>query len=94
MPTNFSFETFDSAYHSLERFDCLLGILTGAVSILRKIVRDCLYGAQFTLYILLGCAEDLAVVLVRNLMEGSRASREEGNETNPSKRLLKDQEAI
>ena len=44
IPTNFSLETLDSAYHALEGFDSLLGILTRVVSVFCKIIRDCLYG--------------------------------------------------
>jgi hypothetical protein len=65
--TNFSFETFDSAYHALKGFDSLLWILAGVVSILREVVRDCLYGPKFALYVLLSGTEDLAVILIWNL---------------------------
>jgi len=75
--TNFSFETFDSAYHALKRFDSLPGILAGVVSILCKVVRGCLYGAKFALNILLSGAEDLAVILVWNLVWGFRGQNRE-----------------
>jgi hypothetical protein len=51
--TDFSFETFDSAYHALERFDSFLWILAGVVGIICKVVRDRLYNAKFTFDILL-----------------------------------------
>ncbi len=79
--TDFSFETFDSAYHSLDRFDGLLWILAGAMRILCKVIRGRLYGPKFTLNILLGGTKDLAIVLIWNLVgcsgqkEGERGMR-------------------
>jgi hypothetical protein len=51
--TDFSFETFDFAYHALEGFDSFLWIFAGAGSITCEVVRDCLYNTEFTFYILL-----------------------------------------
>lgn len=76
--TDFSFETFDSAYHALERFDSLLWIFAGVISILCKVVRGCLYGPKFTLYVLLSGTEDLAVVLIRNLRRTQRQIKKGG----------------
>jgi hypothetical protein len=89
--TDFSLETFDSAYHSLDRFDGLLWILAGAMSILCKVIRGRLYGPKFTLNILLGGTKDLAIVLIWNLVgcSGQKRGGEE-NETDASKWLLKD----
>lgn len=48
------------------------------MSILCEVVRDRLYGPKFTLYILLGRTEDLAVVLIWNLTGVSETSRKYG----------------
>jgi hypothetical protein len=76
--TDFSFEAFDSAYHALEGFDGLLGVLARILSIFCELVRRCLNGAELALYVLLGGTKDFAVVLVRN----------------PSEWLFKDQKTI
>jgi hypothetical protein len=82
--TDFSFETFDSAYHALERFDSLLWILAGVVSIICKVVRDRLYDPKFTLYILLSGTEDLAVVLIWNLRGVQRQVQKTGMRPRPT----------
>jgi hypothetical protein len=65
--TDFSFEAFDSAYHALEGFNGILRFLTRVWSIFFQLVRRCLNGGEFALYVLLGGTKDFAVVLVRNL---------------------------
>ncbi len=76
--TDFSLETFDSAYHALERVDGLLWILAGVVSILCKVIGDCLYDPKFTFYVLLSGSEDLAVVFIWDLMGIQGQTREMG----------------
>ena len=66
--TDFSFEAFDSAYHALEGFDGILGILAEVLSTLCQLIRRCLNCAKLALYVLLGGTKDFAIVLVRNLM--------------------------
>lgn len=48
------------------------------MSILCKVVRDRLYGPKFTLYILLSGTEDLAVILIWNLIGVQRQVQKRG----------------
>jgi hypothetical protein len=52
--------------------------LAGIVSILCKVVRDCLYDPKFTLYILLSGTKDFAVVLIWNLTRVQRQVQKTG----------------
>jgi hypothetical protein len=94
--TDLSFEAFDSAYHALEGFDGFLGVLARIVGIFGQVVRGCLNGAKLALYVFLGGTKDLAVVLIRNLVDELRVPNGEMRMKGgyPSKRLFKDQKAV
>jgi hypothetical protein len=70
--TDFSFEAFDSAYHALEGLDGFLGVLARIMGIFGQVVRGCLDGGKLALYVFLSGTKDLAVVLIRNLMDELR----------------------